>query len=82
MAQTNISSIPFPLTMVEADPQKQARCELGEAFKIAQEQSIVNGTDKMTIEEINEEIANYRREKRENTQYKALPIRRKYNDPS
>ena len=34
-----------------------------EAFKTAQEQSVINGTDKMTMEEIDAEIAAYRREK-------------------
>jgi hypothetical protein len=37
---------------------------LKEAFKAAQEQSVINGTDSMTMEEINAEITAYRREKR------------------
>ena len=36
---------------------------LKEAFKAAQEQSVINGTDSMTMEEINAEITAYRREK-------------------
>jgi len=38
--------IPFPLTIVDAGPQMQARKEFGEAIKAAQEQSVINGTDK------------------------------------
>jgi len=34
---------------------------LKEAFKISQEQSIINGTDDMTMEEIDAEIAAYRK---------------------
>ena len=36
---------------------------LKEAFRTIQEQSLINGTDKMTLEEINAEIAAYRQEK-------------------
>jgi len=57
-------SIPFPLA-AEADSQLQARRELGEAFKSIQEDSVKNGTDKMTLEEINEIIAEVRREARD-----------------
>ena len=44
--------------------QIQARLALREAFSDAQKQSVINGTDKMTMEEIDAEIAAYRREKR------------------
>jgi DNA-damage-inducible protein J len=53
----------LPFTVTDADPQKQARKSLGEAFRAMQEQSVKNGTDNMTMEEIDAEIAAYRREK-------------------
>ena len=56
--------IPFPLTIVDAGPQMQARKEFGEAIKAAQEQSVINGTDKMTMCEIDDIIAEVRREAR------------------
>ena len=40
----------------------QARKRFGEALKVAQEQSVINGTSEMTLEEINEIIAECRRE--------------------
>lgn len=54
-------AIPFQIKDID---RMQARQELGEAFRIAQEQSVLNGTDKMTAGEIDAEIAAYRREKR------------------
>jgi len=53
--------LPFPVTDIEPS----AKVSLSNAFKIAQEQSVINGTDKMTMDEIDAEIAAYRREKRE-----------------
>ena len=58
-------SIPFPLTTIDMTPEMQARKELGEAFREVQRQSVINGTDKMTMEEIDAEITAYRQEKRE-----------------
>ena len=55
--------LPFQITDIE--PQYLARKELYEAFRAAQIQSVINGTDKMTMEEIDAEIAAYRREKQE-----------------
>jgi ubiquitin len=53
-------------TMNKSDEkQMQARLSLKEAFRAAQEDSVKNGTDKMTMDEIDAEIAAYRREKRE-----------------
>ncbi|MDR2712769.1 MAG: type II toxin-antitoxin system RelB/DinJ family antitoxin [Clostridiales bacterium] len=43
----------------------EARKELQEAFKAMQEDSVINGTDNLTMDEIDAEIAAYRREKRE-----------------
>ncbi|MDR1320509.1 MAG: type II toxin-antitoxin system RelB/DinJ family antitoxin [Gracilibacteraceae bacterium] len=54
--------LPFIVTDVET--QNRTRQELQKAFSAAQKQSVVNGTDKMTMEEIDAEIAAYRREKR------------------
>ena len=57
----------MPFIVTDIDTQKSARKELLDAFNSAQTQSVINGTDKITMEEINEEIAVYRREKRENS---------------
>ena len=45
--------IPFPLTAIEADSAMQARKEFGEAIRAIQEQSVINGTSDMTLDEIN-----------------------------
>lgn len=55
--------LPFIVTDIES--QNQARKELQEAFRAIQEDSAINGTDKMTMDEIDAEIAAYRKEKRE-----------------
>jgi len=59
--------IPFEISLnrptVEDD--MKARQELWEAFRAAQEESVKNGMDEMTMEEIDAEIAAYRRERRE-----------------
>ena len=52
--------LPFAVTDVE--PQKQARQALKEAFRTAQKQSVINGTDNMTLDEINAIIAECRQE--------------------
>ena len=68
MGQKNISirideqGIPFPLTTVGMEPQKQARKDFGAAIRAAQEQSIINGTDRITLDEINDIIAECRQE--------------------
>jgi len=54
-------AIPF---YIKADSAALEKNALREAFKAAQEQSIINGTDTMTMDEIDAEIAAYRREKR------------------
>jgi len=54
-------SIPFPLTAVDADPKIQARKEFGEAIRAIQEQSLINGTSEMSLEEINGIIAESRK---------------------
>jgi addiction module RelB/DinJ family antitoxin len=56
-AVTRLKKIPFALEIVE----KPARVRLGEAFDAMQKQSTINGTDKMTMEEIDEIIAECRR---------------------
>ena len=56
--------LPFPITDA-TNEQIKARLALKEAFRAAQEESVKKGTDKITMEEIDEEIAAYRREKRE-----------------
>ena len=57
--------LPFSIADIEIESQNQARKELQEAFRAAQIQSVINGTDKTTMEEIDAEIARYRNEKRE-----------------
>jgi len=55
--------IPFPLSAAETEGSTmEARREFGEAFRAAQEASIINGTSEMTLAEINEIIAECRRE--------------------
>ena len=49
---------------VNIEPSTLARMELYGAFKAAQIQSLANGTNKITMEEIDAEIAEYRQEKR------------------
>ena len=55
-------SIPFYLSAAETDYQMQARREFGEAIRAAQEQSVINGTSEMTLDEINDIISECRRE--------------------
>jgi len=57
---TRQQKIPFMLEI-----KKTPRMKLGEAFEAMQKQSIINGTDKMTMDEINDIIAECRREERE-----------------
>ena len=54
--------IPFPVTAVEADPKRQARKIFGETIRAIQEQSVINGTDNMTLDEINDIIKECRQE--------------------
>ena len=55
--------IPFPLAVTEPNSKMQARKRFGKAFKAAQEQSVINGTVDMTLDEINDIIAEVRRGK-------------------
>lgn len=55
-------AIPFQIKAVE--PNRKALLAEGRELMVSiQEDSIMNGTDKMTMEEIDAEIAAYRREK-------------------
>ena len=54
--------IPFEVAVSDYNLRQQARNALAEAFKNAQAQSVVNGTDNMTMEEIDAEIAECRKE--------------------
>lgn len=54
--------IPFPITAIDIETPKKARKELKEAFRAAQEQSVINGTDDMSMDEINDIIAECRQE--------------------
>jgi len=54
--------IPFPLTAIEINPQRQARQALKEALRATQERSLVHGTDSITMDEIDEIIRECRQE--------------------
>jgi DNA-damage-inducible protein J len=56
--------IPFVVSDLDENQKRQARKALGEAFEEAPRQSVINGTDKMTLKEINAVIEESRREKR------------------
>jgi DNA-damage-inducible protein J len=55
--------LPFIVTDIPTK-QTQARQSLKQVLRLMQEDSVRNGTDKMTMEEIDAEIAAYRQEKR------------------
>jgi len=57
-------SIPFPLVVIETSTETQARRGLGEALRAIQEDSVINGTDKITMDEIDNIITETRREAR------------------
>ena len=45
-------SIPFPLSAAPITTEQQARNNFGKAFKAAQQQSLLNGTHEITMDEI------------------------------
>ena len=53
----------LPFTVSDIDSRKQARFELQEAFEDLQKESVANGNDKMTMDDINALIAECRRGK-------------------
>lgn len=53
-------SIPFPLKITETSPKLLARKEFGQTVKDIQEQSVINGTSEMPLDEINDIIAEVR----------------------
>ena len=55
-------SIPFPLSAAPITPKQQARKTFGEAFKAAQQQSELNGTQDITMDEIDAIIEECRKE--------------------
>jgi DNA-damage-inducible protein J len=52
--------IPFTLEIMEKSP----RMKLGEAFDAMQKQSVLNGTDNITMDDIDDIVADCRREER------------------
>ena len=52
----------LPFTVSDSSTKQKARKELKEAFSAAQRESAVNGTDNMTLDEINDIIAESRPE--------------------
>ena len=63
-ARATLRTRELPFVVSDADVKKQIRKDFGEAFRVAQEQSVINGTDKMTMDEIDDIIAEVRKEKR------------------
>ena len=53
----------LPFAVSDIDTRKQARLELQEAFEDLQKESLANGNDKMTLDDINALIAECRQEK-------------------
>ena len=53
----------LPFAVSDLDSRKQARLELQEAFEDLQKESVANGNDKMTMDDINALIAECRQEK-------------------
>jgi addiction module RelB/DinJ family antitoxin len=54
--------IPFDMDINDVTPKKLVRKRFKEAFEKAQRESIFNGTDEMTMDEIDDIIAECRRE--------------------
>ncbi|MCL2169817.1 MAG: hypothetical protein FWB74_07325 [Defluviitaleaceae bacterium] len=62
----NMKTMPYFVTITEEEERKiHARQEFGRAIRAIQEESVKNGTDTMTLAEINEIIAEVRREARD-----------------
>jgi len=57
----------LPFSVSDIDLKKQARMELQEAFEDLQKESLANGNDKMTMDDINAIIAECRQEKSSST---------------
>ncbi len=55
--------LPFTVTDITTE-QHRARQSLKQILRLMQDDSVKNGTDAMTMEQIDAEIAEYRREKR------------------
>ena len=54
--------IPFSLSAAPISSKQQARKNFGEAFKVAQQQSVLNGTNDITMDEIDAMIQDCRQE--------------------
>ena len=54
----------LPFTVTDIDSQMQAKKKFKEIFEKAQQESIINGTDEITMDEINDIIAECRQEDR------------------
>jgi len=57
----------LPFAISDIDSKKQARMELQEAFEDLQQESVANGNDKMTLDDINAIISECRQEKSQST---------------
>jgi DNA-damage-inducible protein J len=58
------NGIPFSEVASPEEKNRQARERMLEAFKMAQAESVANGTDVISMEEINAEIAACKRERK------------------
>ena len=65
-----LKRIPFEIALYD-DEKEASRLEAIEALDRIQKNSVINGTDKMTLDEINAEIAAARKERRERKQREA-----------
>ena len=59
-----MESVNVTVRMNKTVSKKQSRKEIQEAFEALQKESVANGTDKMTMDEINAIIAEVRAETR------------------
>ena len=58
----------LPFAVSDIDTRKQARKEFLETIEAMQAQSVINGTDKITMDEINDIITEVRQESRRQAQ--------------
>jgi len=61
--KATLRSRTLPFVVSDIDSKKQVRMELQEAFENLQKESVANGNDKMTMDDINAIIAECRQEK-------------------
>jgi addiction module RelB/DinJ family antitoxin len=65
LIKASVKTKKIPYENPDSDFRMQTGKEMGDAFRLAQKQSVINGTDEMTMDEIIADIADYRKERRE-----------------